>query len=158
MLMSWYLRRMIELNLPTFEYKLKKTDNKPFIYDIIRKKYIVLTPEEWVRQHFIHLLINQYQYPKALFAVETGLKYNKMQKRSDILILSRDGSPFLLVECKAPNIAIRDSTFSQIARYNFTIQPQFLAVTNGLNHFCFQARNGKVTYLPDFPKYEMVLE
>ncbi|PWJ58831.1 type I restriction and modification enzyme subunit R-like protein [Dyadobacter jejuensis] len=144
---------MINLNLPPYPYKVKQVDGKSFIFDIIRKKYVSLTPEEWVRQHFIHLLITHYHYPKALFAIETGLRYNKMARRSDILILARDGSPYLLVECKAPDIKISDATFAQISRYNFTIQPKFLAVTNGQQHFCFQALQGQINYLDDFPAY-----
>lgn len=145
---------MQNLNLPTFEYKVKKDNDKPYIYDIIRKKYVFLTPEEWVRQHFIHLLVNHYKYPKALFAVETGLIYNRMKKRTDIIILSREGTPFLLIECKAPEVKISENTFAQIARYNFKIQPKYLAITNGFKHFCFFTNQGHITYLDDFPKYE----
>ncbi|WP_025761745.1 type I restriction enzyme HsdR N-terminal domain-containing protein [Dyadobacter tibetensis] len=145
---------MDQLNLPSFDYKVKQVNGKPFIFDIIRKKYVSLSPEEWVRQHFIHLLITYYKYPKSLFAVETGMRYNKMARRTDIMILGRDGLPFLLVECKAPTIRISDATFAQISRYHFTIQPKFLAVTNGLQHFCFQALKGQIAYLDDFPIYQ----
>jgi hypothetical protein len=144
---------MESINLPPFEYKVKEQNGKHYIFDIIRKKFVLLTPEEWVRQHFIHLLINQYQYPKSLFAVETGLKYNTLSKRTDIVILSRDGSPFLLVECKAPHIKVNATTIDQIARYHFTIQPQFLAITNGCDHYSFKVKNGQPYYLDDFPTY-----
>lgn len=144
---------MESLNLPAFDYKVKQVNGKPYIFDIIRKKYVSLTPEEWVRQHFIHLLIRQYNYPKSLFAIETGLRYNTMAKRTDIVILSGEGTPFLLVECKAPFITIGEATLAQISRYNFTLRPSYLAVTNGMSHYCFQALNGQIHYMDDFPVY-----
>ncbi|SKB44333.1 type I restriction enzyme HsdR N-terminal domain-containing protein [Dyadobacter psychrophilus] len=144
---------MESLNLPAFAYKVKHVNGKPHIFDIIRRKFVSLTPEEWVRQHFIHLLIKEYGYPKSLFAVETGLQYNTLAKRTDIMILSGESLPFLLVECKAPFIAVTDATFAQISRYNFTLQPQYLAVTNGMSHYCFKAVNGQIHFMDDFPKY-----
>ncbi len=114
----------------------------------------MLTPEEWVRQHFVHLLINQYHYPKSLFAIETGLYYNKLAKRSDIMVLGTDGRPHLLVECKSPDVKIAQGTMAQIARYSFTLRPRFLAITNGLEHFCFRIENGQIVYLDDFPAFE----
>ncbi|WP_159466848.1 type I restriction enzyme HsdR N-terminal domain-containing protein [Dyadobacter sp. 3J3] len=144
---------MESLNLPAFGYKVKDVSGKPYIFDIIRRKFVSLTPEEWVRQHFIHLLINHYGYPKSLFAIETGMKYHTLAKRTDIMILSKESSPFLLVECKAPFIAVNDLTFAQISRYNFTLQPAYLAVTNGMSHYCFKVENGQVKFLDDFPFY-----
>ncbi|MCE7072106.1 MULTISPECIES: type I restriction enzyme HsdR N-terminal domain-containing protein [Dyadobacter] len=144
---------MESLNLPTFAYKVKHVNGKPHIFDIIRRKFVSLTPEEWVRQHFIHLLITEYGYPKSLFAVETGLQYNTLAKRTDIMVLSGESLPFLLVECKAPFITVNDATFAQISRYNFTLQPQYLAVTNGMAHYCFKAVNGQIHFMDDFPKY-----
>jgi hypothetical protein len=144
---------MESLNLPEFAYKVKQVNGKPHIFDIIRRKFVSLTPEEWVRQHFIHLLITRYGYPKSLFAVETGMQYNTLAKRTDIMILSGDSLPFLLVECKAPFISVNDATFAQISRYNFTLQPQYLAVTNGLSHYCFKAINGQIHFMDDFPLY-----
>jgi hypothetical protein len=144
---------MESLNLPEFAYKVKHVNGKPHIFDIIRRKFVSLTPEEWVRQHFIHLLITEYGYPKSLFAVETGLIYNKLAKRTDIMILSGDSLPFLLVECKAPFISVGEATFAQISRYNFTLRPQYLAVTNGLSHYCFKAIDGQIHFMDDFPKY-----
>ena len=142
---------MESLNLPPFNYKVKQVNGKPHIFDIIRRKFIMLTPEEWVRQHFIHLLINHYGYPKGLFAVETGMKYHSLAKRTDIMILSPDGSPFLLVECKAPYVSIGEAVVAQISRYNFTLRPRYMAATNGMAHFCFQAVDGQISYLDDFP-------
>jgi len=144
---------MESLNLPEFEYKVKQVNGKPYIFDMIRKKFVSLTPEEWVRQHFINLLITKYSYPRSLFAIETGLKYNTLAKRTDIMILSGEGTPFLLVECKAPFIPIGEATLAQISRYNFTLRPEYLAVTNGMSHYCFQAINGQIHYMDDFPVY-----
>ncbi len=124
------------------------------MFDIIRRKFVFLSPEEWVRQHFIHLLIGHYRYPRSLFAVETGVYYNTLKKRSDIMVLGADGIPFLLVECKAPGVKIRNSVFDQIARYNFSLKPRYLVVTNGMEHFCFCAREeGKIDFLDDLPFY-----
>lgn len=142
-----------QLNLPPFAHKVKSLNGKPHIYDLIRRKYIMLTPEEWVRQHFVHLLINHYQYPKSLFAVETGLFYNKLAKRSDIMVLNTEGRPHLLVECKSPDVKLSQATFAQIARYNFTLRPLYLALTNGLTHYCFEVKDGQIVYLDDFPKF-----
>lgn len=146
---------METLNLPSYDHKVKQVNGKSLIFDIIRKKFITLTPEEWVRQHFINLLIIHYGYPKSLFAVETGMKYNSLAKRTDIIILSPEGTPFLLVECKAPFVNVTNATFAQISRYNFTIRPEFMAVTNGTNHYCFQAINGQISFLDDFPHYSV---
>jgi hypothetical protein len=144
---------MESLNLPPFAHKVKELSGKPYIYDLIRRKYVALTPEEWVRQHFIHLLITHYGYPRSLFAVETGLKYNTLAKRTDILILSTEGTPYLLVECKAPHIALSESTLAQIGRYNFTLRPKYLAVTNGMAHYCFSVQDGQLRYHDDFPHF-----
>ncbi|QRR01041.1 type I restriction enzyme HsdR N-terminal domain-containing protein [Dyadobacter sandarakinus] len=144
---------MESLNLPEFAYKVKQVNGKPHIFDIIRRKFVTLTPEEWVRQHFIHLLITHYGYPKSLFAVETGMHYHTLAKRTDIMVLAGNALPFLLVECKAPFVKIGEATFAQISRYHFTLQPQYLAVTNGMSHYCFKAVNGQIHFLDDFPFY-----
>jgi predicted type IV restriction endonuclease len=147
---------MNHLNLPAFEYKLKKEAGKHYILDLIRRKYVALTPEEWVRQHFVHHLINDLKYPKSLFKVESGLKFNNLQKRSDILIHNREGKAWMLVECKSPDIKLTQKAFNQIAVYNMTIGAQYLAVTNGMAHFCCKARTAQVEaeFLPDFPPFE----
>lgn len=145
---------MKKLNLPEYNYKIKELHHKPYIYDGIRKKYLLLTPEEWVRQHFINLLVTHYHYPKSMFALETGHKYQSLSKRSDILIFSSLGEPFLLVECKAPEIELTSNVFYQIAQYHHTIQPTYLAVTNGLQHYCFQTSAEGIQYLNDFPVYQ----
>ena len=125
------------------------------ILDIIRKKYIVLTPEEWVRQHFVNYLILDLHYPKSLFKIESGLKFNHMQKRSDILIHDRTGAPWMLVECKSPDIKLTQKAFNQIAVYNMTIGAKYLAVTNGMAHYCCVAGvpGQPAVFLDDFPVF-----
>ncbi|MGZ4048142.1 MAG: type I restriction enzyme HsdR N-terminal domain-containing protein [Bacteroidia bacterium] len=127
---------MEQLNLPTYQFKLKKAGERIQIFDSIRKKYVVLTPEEWVRQNFLQYLIQEKKFPSSLIAVEAGLKYNQLQKRTDVLVYDKSGSPFLLVECKASSVKITQDTFDQIARYNMIFKVKYLVVTNGLNHFC----------------------
>lgn len=127
---------MISLNLPSFEYKVKKVDGKILIFDVIRKKYVVLTPEEWVRQHFLHYMISDRRYPRALIKIETGLVFNTLQKRCDITVYSRDGKPWLLVECKSPDVQINQRTLHQASVYNSTIQASYIVLTNGLKHIC----------------------
>lgn len=146
---------MIPLNLPPFEYQLKNSENKTFIFDIIRKKYIQLTPEEWVRQHVVHLLINQKAYPKSLISIEKQLTVNRLKKRTDIVVYNNLGLPHLVVECKAPSVKINQNVFDQIARYNLKLQAKYLVLTNGLYHFFaeFDSVKQSVILLDDIPKY-----
>ena len=146
---------MVNLNLPKYSYKIKNKENKPYIFDIIRKKYIMLTPEEWVRQHFVNFLIGHKNYPKSHLAVEKQMKINNLVKRTDILVFDRTGSPHVIVECKAPNIKISQNSFDQIARYNLTLDAQFLIVTNGIEHFYCKIDHEKQAYefLEDLPDY-----
>jgi len=127
---------MVSLNLPQFEYNIKNADGKVWIFDVIRKKYIILTPEEWVRQHFIHYMINALQYPRSLLKVEGGLLYNQLQKRSDIVLYSREGKPWMIVECKSPDQKLSQQTLVQVSVYNTTLKADYIAVTNGLMHIC----------------------
>ncbi|MCA4895152.1 MAG: type I restriction enzyme HsdR N-terminal domain-containing protein [Cytophagales bacterium] len=146
---------MQKLNLPEIDAKLKKEEGKVWIFDIIRKKYVVLTPEEWVRQHFIHFLIHELKYPKSLFRIESSLTYNKLQKRSDILIFDRDGKPWMLVECKSADIRLSQNAFNQVAVYNMTVNAKYIAVSNGRIHFCCEAaKHGEASiFLNSFPQF-----
>jgi type I site-specific restriction endonuclease len=146
---------MYKLNLPQFEYKLKKEEGKVWIFDGIRKKFIVLTPEEWVRQHFIHYLTQEKKYPRALIKVEGGLIYNQLQKRTDIVVFNRDGAPWMIVECKSPTIPVSPLTLSQASVYNSTLKAEFLTVTNGLTHYCARIDwlERSSTLLDDTPVY-----
>lgn len=146
---------MQKLNLPEIDAKLKKEVGKVWIFDMIRKKYVVLTPEEWVRQHFIHFLIHELKYPKTLFRIESSLSYNKLQKRSDILIFDRVGKPWMLIECKSADIRLSQNAFNQVAVYNMTVNAKYIAVTNGRMHFCCEAaKDGeKASFLEVFPEF-----
>lgn len=124
------------LNLPSYDHKLKKINDKLCIWDIIRKKYIVLTPEEWVRQHFVHHLINEHNYPKNLIKLESSLSYNQLLKRTDIQVFDRDGSLFMIVECKAPYIKLSEAVFAQAAQYNKILKAQYLTISNGMIFHC----------------------
>lgn len=124
------------LNLPEYNFKIKPTSGTDLIFDSIRKKYVKLTPEEWVRQNFIRYLVQEKHYPQGLIAVEASIKVNKLIRRCDAVIFDRSGNPFLIVECKAPSVAISQKTFDQVARYNLTLHVTYLVVTNGIHHFC----------------------
>jgi hypothetical protein len=148
---------MQKLNLPSYSFKLKSKENKTLIFDKFRKKYVVLTPEEWVRQHVAYYLLEEKKYPISLIAIEKQLIINNLTKRSDILVFNQTGTPEIMVECKAPSIKISQETFDQIARYNLKIKANYLFVTNGLTHFYCQMDFENETYiflkeLPNFIK------
>ncbi|MBJ2172718.1 type I restriction enzyme HsdR N-terminal domain-containing protein [Aureibaculum sp. A20] len=146
---------MVVLNLPKAELSIKSKENKQFIFDIIRKKNMVLTPEEWVRQHVVHYLINHLNYPKSIIAVEKQLTINTLKKRFDILVFNTKGNPEIIIECKAPKVKITQDTFDQIARYNLNLNAKYLMVTNGLNHYFCQmdSENEKYVFLEALPYY-----
>lgn len=146
---------MQKLNLPTYQFQLKSNENKTLIFDKFRKKYIVLTPEEWVRQHFCYFLMEEKKYPISLIALEKQLTINNLKKRSDILVFNAKGEPDIIVECKAPNVKINQDTFDQIARYNLTLNANYLVVTNGLTHYyCkLDLKNKTYVFLNEIPNY-----
>jgi hypothetical protein len=128
---------MNELKLPSFEYKVRKEADKTYIFDLLRKKYVVLTPEEWVRQHIVHFLIAN-KYPKSLMKLEQGTSYNKLQKRTDLRVYTPDGNLFMLVECKAPEVKITKEVSLQAATYANTLNPKYIFLSNGIEHFIFE--------------------
>lgn len=146
---------MQKLNFPTYSFRFKNSENKVSIFDVIRKRFMILQPEEWVRQHCVHYLINVKKYPISLINVEKELKVNGLKKRYDIVIFNPDGSIHLIVECKAPKIPIKQNTFDQIARYNLALNATYLMVTNGLNHYycMMDFKNEKYIFLQDIPEY-----
>jgi predicted type IV restriction endonuclease len=146
---------MQQLNFPSYSFRFKNSENKVAIFDEIRKKFIILTPEEWVRQHVVRFLLEEKKYPKSLINVEKTLKVNGLRKRYDVVVYNPDGSIFVLIECKAPKIKIAQATFDQIARYNMTLKSEFLMVTNGLNHYFCQMdfENEKYIFLENLPNY-----
>jgi len=148
---------MHQLNLPTYKFKIKSNENKYAIFDIVRKKYVSLTPEEWVRQHFIHYLIEEKKYPISLIAIEKKITINKLTKRTDILVFNSKGLPHIIVECKAPSINITQNAFDQIARYNLKLNANYLLVTNGLKHYYCKMDFSKEEYvfLDTIPDYNL---
>ena len=146
---------MQKLNFPTFSFRFKNSENKVSIFDEIRKKFILLTPEEWVRQHVIHFLLQDKNYPKSYINVEKLIKINDLSKRYDGVVFQPNGEIFLLIECKAPEVAISQQTFDQIARYNLVLKAKYLMVTNGLNHYFCQMdfENEKYVFLKELPEY-----
>ncbi|MCC9070085.1 type I restriction enzyme HsdR N-terminal domain-containing protein [Flavobacterium sp. F-65] len=146
---------MQKLNFPSYIFRFKNSENKVSIFDEIRKKFIILTPEEWVRQHVVQFLMVEKKYPKSLINVEKVLKVNGLRKRYDIVVYNPDGTIYILVECKAPEVKISQATFDQIARYNMTMNAQYLTVTNGLQHYFCQMdfENEKYEFLRELPNY-----
>ena len=147
------------LNLPTYPIKLKEEKGGKYIFDAIRKKYLKLQPEEWVRQNFIQFLIQEKNYPASLIEIEKGLKVNALQKRADIVINSNLGSPLVLIECKAPKVKITQETFEQVARYNTVFKVPYLIVTNGLDHYCavIDFTTNSFEFKKDIPRYKELL-
>jgi len=148
---------MQKLNFPVYSFRFKNSENKVAIFDEIRKKFIILTPEEWVRQHVTQYLLQEKKYPKSYINVEKLIKINDLTKRYDLVVFQPNGALFLLVECKAPEVKITQQTFDQIARYNLTLKAKYLMVTNGLNHyFCeMDFENEKYVFLEQLPDFSL---
>ncbi len=146
---------MQKLNFPVYSYRFKNSENKVSIFDEIRKKFILLTPEEWVRQHVVQFLLQDKKYPKSYINVEKLIKINDLSKRYDCVVFQPNGEIFLLIECKAPEVPISQQTFDQIARYNLVLKAKYLMVTNGLNHYFCQMdfENEKYVFLKELPEY-----
>ena len=147
-----------KLNLPPYSFRTKQDQDKIFIFDEIRKKFLMLTPEEWVRQNFIHFLIREKGFPPQLMVIEGGLKINQNKFRADLLVYDRFGHPLLVVEFKAPAVKITQGVFDQIARYNMKFQVAWLIVSNGLSHYCCQIDHQEKTYsfLKDIPAFDQL--
>jgi hypothetical protein len=148
---------MQPLNLPSYEYRRREGKNgKPEIFDPIRRKFVRLTPEEWVRQHLLHYLVHHKGYPASLIVVEAKLSYNNLVKRGDIVVYGPNGKPLLVVECKAPQVPVTQAVFDQAAMYNMSLQVGILVVTNGLDHFSCRIdhRERSCLFLAEIPRYE----
>ena len=150
---------MVQLNLPPFDIKVSGTKQHPQIFDILRRKYIALTPEEWVRQHFVHFLIEHKGYPAALLANEIQLKCGDKTLRADSVLYSRELRPRMIIEYKAPHITLTQKVFDQISIYNMLLHVDYLVVSNGLQHYiCKMDYNDKkYLFLEDIPDYEELL-
>lgn len=143
------------LNFPKFSFRFKNSEKKISIFDVIRKRFVILQPEEWVRQHCVQYLLTEKKYPQSFMNVEKELLVKGLKRRYDIVVFNQDGTIHLIVECKAPNIAINQDTFDQIARYNLSLNATYLMVTNGINHYYCQMDfiNERYQFLKDVPEY-----
>ena len=148
---------MYSLNLPSYPIKIKEKGEKQLIFDFLRRKYVALTPEEWVRQHFVHFLMEHKGYPQALLANEVELKVGEKKLRCDTLLYNRDLKPRMIIEYKAPTIQLQQKTFDQISAYNLLLKVDYLVISNGLQHYCCkmdytQQRYSFLEQLPDYEK------
>jgi hypothetical protein len=152
------MHQLQALNLPPYPFKITEVNGQLTLFDEIRKKTIIITPEEWVRQHFVQYLIQQKNYPKTLIKLEGGHKLHGRAKRSDIIVFDNEGRKILMVECKAPGVPINQKVFEQIARYNMVQKIELLAVTNGLQHyFCtINFEDGSYRFINELPVYPAV--
>ncbi len=149
---------MQNLNFPSFEFKIRTINYRQEIYDPVRHKYVVLTPEEWVRQHLILYLSLIKKFPLSVMGVEKQLMLNKQPKRFDLVIFSRNGSPYLLVECKAPGVEITEKAFDQAARYNMLLKAEYFFITNGLDHYTCRIdyENKQYIFIEDIPQFDEI--
>jgi hypothetical protein len=146
------------LNFPAYQFRMKEENGMLQIFDPARKKYVALTPEEWVRQHLIHYLNKDKGYPIGLMKIEKEFKYNKLRKRADIIVCERTGAPRLMAECKSPDVVITQGVFDQAMRYNLIMDVKIMVLSNGINHFCFQLDKANQTYLAltEIPVWERI--
>jgi len=146
---------MLQLNLPEYDFRIKKQDEKLFIFDSQRKRYVSLTPEEWVRQHFIRFLIEEKGYPAAYLAVEKQLNMNGMKKRCDAILYNEYALPVLIIELKAPTVRITQATFDQVAVYNAKLKVDYFMISNGIEHYCCRVdlENARYEFIPEIPEY-----
>lgn len=151
---------MQRLNLPEYDFRITRDNNKLKIFDVFRKKFLVLTSEEWVRQNFLTWLVKEKQYPQSLISVESGLKYNTLQKRSDAIIFNRNAQPAILIEFKAPSVELDNDTIKQILSYNYSIKAPYLIITNGLQHYCLKMNKTekRFDFLQEIPDFNKLIE
>ena len=149
---------MLRLNLPIFEFAIRKLNKNNQIFDSFRKKYVELTPEEWVRQNFLRYLVEEKKYPASLLAVEMEIGIGKLKKRCDAVIYSREMKPIVIVECKAATVKIAQEVFDQAARYNLALNVKYLSLTNGFEHFFCKVNQEKKNFefLNEIPEYGML--
>ncbi len=145
------------LNLPPAELRFSRGDGILKVFDVLRKKYVALSPEEYVRQNFISLLLNTLHYPASLMANEIGIELNGTKKRCDTVVFNADATPFMIVEYKAPDVAVTQAVFDQIARYNMVLKARYLVVSNGMRHYCcvMDYENSTYHFIPNVPDYRV---
>jgi type I site-specific restriction endonuclease len=149
---------LVKLDFPEYKFRLRQTEKSTEIFDIIRKKFVALTPEEWVRQHTIHFLKKERQMPFGRMNVEVTLQTLQLSRRADIVVFDNAGKPIAIVECKAPTVKITQDVFDQIARYNMALNASYLIVTNGLIHFCcyIDLEKRQYHFLEEIPIYREI--
>jgi len=147
---------MFRLNLPTYEIKIAQRGNKQLIFDFLRRKYVALTPEEWVRQHFVHFLVEHKGYPAGLIGNEVELNIGEKRLRCDSILYNKVAQPQMIIEYKAPQIKLQQKTFDQISAYNLLLKVDYLIVSNGIQHICCRMdyENQKYCFLEDIPNYQ----
>lgn len=150
---------MLQLNLPQYSFRIKKQNEKLVILDSLRKRYVALTPEEWVRQNFIRFLIEEKGYPAAYLAIEKQLNMNGMKKRCDAILYNEHALPFLIIELKAPNVAISQATFDQVAVYNAKLKVDFFIISNGIEHYCCKVNleTARYEFFPEIPDFNQIV-
>jgi len=146
------------LNLPQYSFRIQEKAGKKLIFDGFRRRWVALTPEEWVRQNFARYLTEERHFPASLVAIERSIRMNQRDFRTDIVLFSKSGNPLIVVECKAPEVKISQQVFDQIARYNLDLRVNYLIVTNGLTHYCcrFDQSELSYTFLPEIPDYKEI--
>jgi hypothetical protein len=142
---------MIKIAYPKYNYKIELRNNKEMIFDMVRKRWVSLTPEEWVRQNFLQYLIQVKHYPPALISVEKEIYLGELKKRCDIIIYNKNAKPFIIIECKAMDIALSAKTIEQILRYNISVPVNYLIITNGIHCFAFERGDKNFSELNDIP-------
>ncbi|RFS21398.1 restriction endonuclease subunit R [Chitinophaga silvatica] len=147
---------MIAITFPTPDFKIVKEGNKELIFDRLRKKYILLTPEEWVRQNFLNYLVQTLEYPSALIGIEREIYIGEVKKRYDIVIYNRDMQPWMLIECKEMNVPLTNKTLQQVVQYNMAMPASYLVITNGLHTFCGTYTANQWQFLKALPAYPSI--
>ncbi len=152
------MRKYKDLNLPAVDLRLQEDNGTTRVFDPLRRKWVVLTPEEWVRQHFIVWLMTSLHYPQSLIANEIGIEVNGMKKRCDTVVFRKEGTPLLIVEYKAPEVQITQAVFDQIVGYNMLLKAEYLIVSNGMNHYCCKMdyKRNSYHFIPQIPDYLML--
>ena len=161
-LIPFYFRAVQSLNFPEYNFRLRPnaSGQSSEIFDMVRKKFVALTPEEWVRQHLLHFLIEEKKYPASLLAVEKELSVAGIKKRTDVVVYSRNAEPLMIAECKSPDVALNQNVFDQAARYNLPLNVSYLFLTNGLIHYCCRINPAEKKYelVDGVPEYEELVQ
>jgi hypothetical protein len=146
---------MEPLNLPTYFIRIKEDNGKNYIFDEIRRRFVSLTPEEWVRQHVVNFLVNEKNFPRQLISIEKGFRQNQRRQRYDLLVYNRRGETLMIVECKAPGVEINQHVFDQAGRYNNKHMAAYMLITNGMKHYCclINAVNKQYSFLQEIPDF-----